>query len=184
MSEGDAGHELARRLHALPRAIAPGRDPWPRIAARIASGRSGRRAFPDRVRWPLASAAALILAMGVWVVLQRESEPAGPAEPAVASVLVPGHADALHGTEIEYRAALREVRALTRVSKPHWLPQNDDAQQGWVDLRAAEEELVAALRHDPEDPFVNQRLVALRARQVHMLRQIAAAELASRRQTI
>ncbi len=48
----------------------------------------------------------------------------------------------------------------------------------------AENELAAALRRDPEDTYIKERLVQLRARQLETLREIASASMASRRQTI
>jgi hypothetical protein len=47
-------------------------------------------------------------------------------------------------------------------------------------MQQAEKELTAALRADPGDPYINERLVQLRARQVELLRQIAMAGMAWR----
>lgn len=177
----------ADHLSVLPREVEPARDPWPRIAARIAvqtvATDSRQPVAARRKWWPLAGAAAILLALGAALVVRTSREAAAP--PAIAPApLAPAYAEEMQVTELEYLAALREVEALAREGVPSWLPAGDGVDLGWQVMRAVEGELTAALRNNPDDAYVSQRLVALRARQVDMLRLIASAELASRRQTI
>ena len=177
----------ADRLSVLPREVEPARDPWPRIAAQISAqasaAQSRRPVAAQRTWWPLAGAAAIVLALGVALVVRAPSETVAP--PAIAPApLAPAYAEEMQVTELEYLAALREVEALAREGVPPWLRAADGVDLGWQVMRAVEDELIAALRRNPDDAYVSQRLVALRARQVDMLRLVASAELASRRQMI
>jgi hypothetical protein len=124
-----------------------------------------------------------VLALGVALAVRAPRETVSTPAAAPAP-LAPAYAEEMQVTELEYLAALREVEALAREGVPPWLPAADGVDFGWQVMRAVEDELIAALRNNPDDAYVSQRLVALRARQVDMLRLIASAELASRRQTI
>jgi glucose/arabinose dehydrogenase len=87
---------LVADARALPRAIEPGADLWPGVAARL-----GRRALP---RW-LAAAAVVVVALGAmvyvvgrgkaadgWVIAEVEGTPRLEGRPMMRSVLRPGDA--------------------------------------------------------------------------------------------
>ncbi|MEJ8569492.1 hypothetical protein [Elongatibacter sediminis] len=181
------------KLGGLPRRLEPPRDPWERIEARISarSPQSGERQR-RRAYWPLAAAAVAVAAIGVallggrdtpTVALPDESPPVLAGVGYGVPVQAPGRASAMQGTEREYRAALREFRG-TLESASSGSPIGVYLDRGWFALSKAEGELATALRRHPDDPYINERLVQLRTRQVEMLRQMASADLASRRQTI
>ncbi|MEM9557719.1 MAG: hypothetical protein AAGC60_25900 [Acidobacteriota bacterium] len=95
--------ELAAALSSLPREIAPERDLWPELAARLESRRetAPRRAAHQSSRvlggWPRSLAAAIAwMAVGALATLGvgRLTEPAGPADRGVVSAPAPGLAPA------------------------------------------------------------------------------------------
>jgi hypothetical protein len=51
-------------------------------------------------------------------------------------------------------------------------------------LRQAEVELQIALNQEPDNQFLNSHMQALRARQLELLQQISAADMAAWRDTI
>ena len=77
--------KLRKTVDALPREIAPGRDLWPGISARIA-----RQALPlpRRSPWPYALAASLFVAVfagGLWFSLDRHAPGATTPAPQLAA---------------------------------------------------------------------------------------------------
>lgn len=169
-------------LAGLPREMPPRRDPWPEIAARISATAPHRPLAPWVFAWwPQAAAALLVVVVGIIALRQVGHNPADPsAEPGGATMRMPAYADTLQMTEREYRAAFQEFRMLARgPANPH-APIEEYIDQGWAVMQQAEKELTAALRADPGDPYINERLVQLRARQVELLRQIAMAGMAWR----
>lgn len=180
-------HEQAflRQLASLPREIAPARDAWPSIAARLAptvTGGSKTVAWRFRL-WPLATAASVLMLVGAGVLMQsqwRDSTAASAGGDAAMTPVAPpsGTYSVSAGTagELEYQAALREFMALNALPgtaaglKPEWI------EQGWGTLRQVELQLSAALRDEPDNEFLNSRMAALRARQIEWLKQIAAMD--------
>lgn len=184
----------------LPRALAPRRDPWPRIERRIASA-SGAEGPARRAGngWRLTAVAASLLAavLVVMLMLSRQGpDPAGrtdqlasagTSEPRTTGVPVswPAQAGLVQGSESEYRGALVEFRSVVAGGPVDGEPASmGSLSRGWAELAAAERELMRALRDYPQNSYINERLVQLRARQVDVLRQIAAADMALRRRTI
>ena len=184
--------ELASRLTALPREMAPRCDVWPQIATRIGQPASDGAQKADRSRiWSLATAASLLVALAGGLLLKNPWNSSGSSVPArdsstVAS-LPAGRSYSLGAPtsgELEYQAALREFMALNAIPgtgegpKPPWI------ERGWETLRRVELELASAIRQEPDNEFLNSRLIALRARQIELLRQIAAQDSTSWRNSI
>ncbi len=180
-------HEKAflRQLASLPRQIAPARDVWPQIAARLAStATSGGKSAAWRFRlWPLATAASVLMLVAAGVLMQSQWRDSTAASAGGDSVLTPVappsgpySVSASTAGELEYQAALREFMALNQAPwtatglKPEWI------EQGWGALRQVELQLSAALRDEPDNEFLNSRMTALRARQIEWLKQIAAMD--------
>jgi hypothetical protein len=192
MNEIRGEQELVGRLRELPREIAPARDAWPAIAARIAgagtgAGRAGHR-WPA---WPTAAAAALLLAFAAAALLNSRHGSPGPAVPGAPSTVAAEaeakrdfYAGSALAGALEYQAAMREFMVLNTVSpsggeaRPEWI------EQGWGALRQVELELADALRAEPDNDFLQSRMAALRARQIELLKQIALVDEASWRNTI
>lgn len=193
MTKDSGEQELLRRIAELPREVSPERDPWADISARIGqNGRQvGRSARPAHWRL-LAVAASVTLALAVGWLLAPEftAPPAAPAGLAEFAGNEPGP-EALSGlrasvraSEAEYRAAFREFipvgSARTSLS-----PQTVALiETSWDDLRRMELELAAALANRPNDPFLNDLMLELRARQLGFLQRLAALDLNDRRLTI
>lgn len=192
MNHSPSEHELLQQLAALPREIAPANDAWPGISSRI-SGVSAGGAIPSkRFRfWPLATAAALLVMLSAGLLSERFGS---VSEPGLASMadsgdpvgpkVGPGFSDSMAVGEREYQAAFKEFLALdTAMSLPDRLSP-EPIGQGWETLHQAEIQLQAALQEQPDNRFLNSRMTSLRARQIELLQQIAALEMASRRNTI
>ena len=177
--------ELLKGLAELPREIAPGRDPWPEISARIGALEAAARAVRPASRWRAASLAAAVLltiAAGLLWNAQRQEIPAGAAPTGVAGTQT---GTALHSllaaTEAEYQAAFREFISIGQ-SRPRLEPRTIESIEGsWAGLRETEAALAAALAENPDDPFLNGRMLELRARQLGFLRQLAAMDQNNRR---
>ena len=184
--------ELLRRIAELPREIRPKNDPWAAISRRMVVTRDSREH-----RWPLrgwglqAAAASVVLALLLGLLLgprMGESPSSAPANPVA---LVSDRAEppvhrlpsSLAGSEAEYQAAFREFIAVGQ-ARPDLSPRTIEMiETGWADLRAAEYELAAALAANPHDVFLNDRMLALRARQLGFLQQLAALDQSNRRLT-
>lgn len=193
MTNGIGEQELLRRIAQLPREVSPGRDPWADIADRI--GQHDRQAGHSRrpAHWRLLAVAAsvtLALAVGWLLAPEFAAPPVAPAGQAELAGSEPGP-EALSGlrasvraSEAEYQAAFREFipvgSARTSLS-----PQTVALiETSWDDLRRTESELAAALAIRPNDPFLNDRMLELRARQLGFLQRLAALDLNDRRLTI
>ena len=135
-------------LRDLRRDIAPGRDLWPQIAARIATGapvmdaRRTTRWSPRRFA-PLALAASLLLAVGIawhWQPPQSPSQPTAKLMQAEARAMTR-----------EYNAALREVEASA--------PEATATQQPALrELDRSAAQIRTALARDPDARFLLERL--------------------------
>lgn len=182
MTRDMEAQDLQRRLAELPREIAPTRDPWPDIAARIDASRlpSRHRAW----RWP-AVAAAATLVLATWIVLgpaTRQDVAESPGLSAAAPIRsLPVVVEA---SEMEYQAAFREFIPVGnfRLALPVQTLQR--IESGWADMKDTESALASALAQRPDDPFLNSRMLELRARQLGFLRQLAMLDQDYRRQTI
>lgn len=186
--------ELLKRLAQLPREREPEHDPWGEIAARLdepgelpgkaAAAHQGRTSL---WRWPLgAVAATAVLALAFTLIPGPQDMPGQPAvssnaEPAAAATEMP---ILLAGSEAEYQAAFREFVSIGE-SRTH-IPARtvEKIETGWADLRQVETALADALALNPDDPFLNRRMLDLRARQLGFLRQLAALDHSNRRLTI
>jgi hypothetical protein len=193
MSKGIGEEELLRRIAQLPREVSPERDPWAGISARI--GQNGRQAERSGrpAQWRLlAVAASVTLALAVgWLLLPEfTAPPAGPADRAgfAASETGPeplsGLRASVRASEAEYQAAFREFIPVGS-ARASLSPQTVALiETSWDDLRRTETELAAALAMRPNDPFLNDRMLELRARQLGFLQRLAALDLNNRRLTI
>ena len=177
--------ELVRQLGELPRRVEPRNDPWPQIASRI----SAQPARPSRLttHWfSLAAGIALAFAVGVfagknWQAIPMQSLSEGEqANPDAASSL----GGALAGAEREYQAAFSEFATIGQ-SAPTLKPATLEAiEHDWQEMLDAEAALGVALDQYPHNPWLNQRMLELRDRQLRMLKQLAGVDRISRRTEI
>lgn len=184
--------ELLKRLSELPREVQPRRDPWPEISNRIERGRAGGKSASHGRRWlipALAASAVLALAAGLLFESPWESAPVAPQSYANAGSgterfgpdTMPG---LLAVSELEYQAAFREFISVgdSRESLPSHTVEK--IELGWADLLMTETALAAALEKNPNDPFLNDRMLALRARQLGFLKQLVSLDRNNRRLNI
>lgn len=182
--------ELIRELGALPRRVEPRNDPWPQIAARIASqpARQSRWTTP----WfSLAAAVALAFAIGVFAGKSWQVSPALPGTgPELADAGVntdaagPNFGGIRFSADREYQAAFIEFSMIGESAadlKPDTL---DAIEHDWQEMLDAEAALTAALEQYPDNPWLNQRMLELRDRQLGMLKHLAGLDRTSRRTEI
>jgi negative regulator of sigma E activity len=180
--------ELLQRIADLPRDIPPRNDPWQKIEPRLEDRSTGVSKQPPvlRVRrWaPVAAAAAAVLAVALLVMPVGDP---GPQVPGIATSETPATVPPpmmLSGSEAEYQAAFREFIA-TGESRETLPPLAvEKIETGWADLQRVESALSDALAQNPNDPFLNRRMLELRERQLGFLRQLAALDHSNRRLTI
>lgn len=151
--------ELRMALRGLRRDAEPGHELWPGIAARIAAlpqhAQSASQPARTRWLWPLASAASLLLAVGVTWKMQPEA-----ASPALSGVPIATTAAAARKQAplvqreaetmtVQYQAALREL-------DPQAVPAG--WQPGLEALDRSAAEIRSALRRDPNSRLLLERL--------------------------
>ncbi|RZA21404.1 MAG: hypothetical protein EOP93_03105 [Lysobacteraceae bacterium] len=156
-SIGDA--ELRMALRGLRQDAQPGNDLWPGIAARIAALPRQSQATPapprQRWLWPLATAASLLVAVGVsWNVQPGRPAPGMSGTPIAITAAGAGKQAPLVQREaetltVQYRAALREIDATSVPAG--WQPGLDA-------LDRSADEIRLALQHDPNSRLLLQRL--------------------------
>jgi anti-sigma factor RsiW len=162
---------------ALPRTVAPPRDLWPGVAARL-----GR---PRVVAWPrlpsgrpaLLAAAAVLLAAVAGLALLRGSRPAAPPGPGTAALAVPAaaglplelvEADAAYTRAAsDLRGALEARRAVLAPDTLRVLDRNLDA------IDAALGEIRAALAKDPTSVELGRMLRTAHKRKLDVLQRVA-----------
>ena len=195
MKHGMDEKELLKRMAQLPREIEPDNDVWEDVAARIDSSSPRFATGRPGSRWPLRAVAVAVMALSLGLILTAvwrvaPDQPAQFATNSPATQAPPGpeqeavFAGLLAGSDAEYQAAFREYLALSpEVSR---LPADTVMQieTGWAQLVEMESELSTALAASPDDPFLNGRMLELRARQLGYLKQLAALDRNNRRLTI
>lgn len=191
MNSGMSEQELLKHIAGLPREISPDVDPWPQILARIDRLRAPARQGTFRRTWILGVAASAIAVITAVLLFgpMRTGGPIGMQDPAdrVATTGSYGAGSmqaAMVVSEAEYQAAFREFIPVgeSRDRLPSQVIEK--IETGWTDMRATETALAAALDENPDDVFLNERMLELRARQLGFLKQLASLELSIRRRTI
>lgn len=184
--------ELLKRLALLPREIRPAQDPWPAISDSIDRDpglpETSRSVHPWMWRAAVASA-VLVLAAGLLLNSPWRSGSAPGRDEARATMTAQhGGSGGIPGllavSEIEYQAAFREFISVgdSRANLP--VRTVEKIEKGWADLLSLETALAAALENNPADPFLNDRMLALRARQLGFLKQLVTLDRNNRRLTI
>lgn len=191
MNQSQTEQEMLRKIGQLPRELAPANDPWPKISARISTISRDRVATRGHTRlWPFAVAATALILVATALIFGQSLISLSPGNST--SSIPDAHelaqqypaASSSSASEAEYQAAFREFMTSGAV---HALPVQssmDAFGAGWSALRQAEVELQVALNQEPDNQFLNSHMQALRARQLELLQQISAADIAARRNTI
>ena len=163
--------ELRMALRGLRQDAEPGHDLWPGIAARIASlpqrAQPVRQASRPRWLWPLATAASLLLAVGVtWKIQPDAASPALYGAPIAITTSASGKKRPLVQREaetltVQYQAALRELDV--QAMPAGW-------QQGVDALDRSAVEINDALKRDPNSRLLLERLRATYTRRLALSR--------------
>ena len=148
--------ELRLALRGLRRDAVPGNDLWPGIASRIASLPQQAQAPRPRAHrgwWSLATAASVLLAVGVTWKLQPAAPTSAAAGTPIATApsirnapLVQREAETL---TVQYQAAMRELDAQSVPAG--WQPGLDALDRSAAEIREA-------LQRDPNSRLLLQRL--------------------------
>ena len=175
--------ELITAARALPRSLAPGRDLWPGIEARlgvegaVASDRTVARGVSRLPAW-LAAAAILTLAAGLSLYLLRTGVGAGGAAVggAASAVATGGVPSDLREMTAEFRGARREMRSALDEHRDALSPATvATVEENLRIIDAAVGQIEAALARDPGNQELRQMLAATRHQETAMLRQVARA---------
>jgi hypothetical protein len=183
--------ELLKRIAELPRDMAPDNDPWAKISARIEPPQSTGASWTSSRQWMLGVAASAVIAVTAglmfgpgWIGGTDSRQATVERAVAAGTPAVGGYAGVIAASEAEYRAAFREFISVgdSRSSLPALTIEKSET--GWADLQSTETALAAALEAEPDDPFLNGRMLELRARQLGFLKQLATLDHSNRRMTI
>ena len=180
--------ELLKQIGNLPRKIQPENDPWLSISSRLDD--LDRQVEPaKRFRaWPMSAVAAVAIA-AVAAVLVFDNKISGPAQPVIEDVAseavnTPVQPRFMAASEFEYLAAFREFIPVGESRNELPVKAVETIESGWADMLQAENALSTALSQNPDNPFLNQKMLELRARQLSFLRQLVVLDHSNRRLTI
>ena len=191
MSQSHTEQEMLRKIALLPRELAPVNDPWLKISARISTNSRDSVATGEHTRlWPFAVAATALILVATALILGQPWISSSPGNSALSAPATPELAQqypaaaTTAASEAEYQAAFREFMTSGAAHASPAQPSMDAFGAGWSALRQAEVELQVALNQEPDNQFLNSHMQALRARQLELLQQITAADMAAWRDTI
>jgi hypothetical protein len=193
MNQSQTEQEMLRKIALLPRELAPVNDPWPKISARISAISRDPVPIPAPGQthlWPFAVAATALILVATALILGQPWNSSSPWNSSVSAPDAPEVAQrypaaaASAASEAEYQAAFREFMTSGATHAAPLQPSMEAFGAGWSALRQAEVELQVALNQEPDSQFLNSHMQALRARQLELLQQISAADMAARRDTI
>lgn len=161
----------------LPQEIAPAKDLWPGIAARLGEPARSVKSFG----WPMALAAGLLVAavsaLLTWGLVREPAPPVQvartvPAEPAIVPVSY-GTSSGLTGTEL---AARDELLLQFRQRLDELSPQTRTAVvRNLAIIQQAADEIDAALAQDPGSGFLNQLLRGTYRQEVQLYSKVVTA---------
>jgi hypothetical protein len=165
-----ANAQLDERLRGLPLEIAPGRDLWPAIAARIDAAAPVAQTVVRRPAWLWQAAAAVVLVAGSSLLtaglLDRRTtagQAAATATPTVspgAVVAMPAAFGPSANLDFEYVAARQQLTQMLdqRIAT---LPASARAKLEFNlgEMRRAADEINAALAAQPGDPLLEELLL-------------------------
>lgn len=172
---------LLKDLATLPRSRQPEHDVWQEISSRIASEKVlaiQSKNSPMRGWLALAASVLLVAISSAFIMNGIElSEPAVHPTAEVRTDHLPlneiGARVQANSLEREYQAAFREFVRRDLAQSGAAGIERAAIQQDWQLMQQLEQELKAALEMEPENPWLAQRLLQLRAHQLQLLRTIA-----------
>jgi len=172
--------ELRKAIHDLPVSLRPERDLWPGIARRLTAHEPRRQADSGSAWRHQAIAASVAIAFVAGLLIGQKT---GPAEQQSGETLPPNLAmqATMKASEREYQAAFREFIAVGATTTLLETQAVENIENSRAELQQAESALMAALRDYPENTYLNQKLLDLRAQQLGFMKQMAMLDQFSRR---
>jgi hypothetical protein len=168
---------LLATVAELPKEIAPARDLWPGIAARLGESPRVVKSFS----WPMALAAGLLVAavsaLLTWGVVREPAAPVQvadtrPADPAIVpvnygtnSMLSPAALAARDELLVQFRQRIDGLSPLTR----------DTVLKNLAVIQQAAKEIDAALAQDPASGLLNQLLLDTYKRELQLYSKVVTA---------
>lgn len=179
----DREQAVVQAIGELPRELPPRRDLWPDIQARLGEQAAPAAPVSGAWRWR-AVAASVIVAFAAGLMLGRQAE--GPSTPGPAvtdSLQQVAMQAALQASEREYQAAFQAFTPVGVDTDYLRAGTVQGLEHSWEDLLEAEAALMAALEAHPDNAFLSEKLLNLRAQQLEFMRQIHMLDQNSRRKT-
>jgi hypothetical protein len=187
--------ELLSQLAQLPREMTPDNDGWGEVSAGIDQVRasSSTDGFTDSRKGRhsklqgLALVATVVIAFAVGILTgqQLNESPLTPDTQSAGRVLHPDpiYFETLAATERVYQAAFREFVSVG--PSPLNMPPKtmEQIEQGWQVMRETETALTSALNNFPANPFLIDKMMDLRKRQLAFLQQVADIDQNNRSNT-
>ncbi len=171
-AEERALRALLAHAAALPDEMAPARDLWPGIEARLDEARPWWRR-PGWTGWAAGLAAAAGVALALSAALHGPG-PGGP--PASGPTLVPAalrSEDPVAAAEREYARAAAELMAALEQRRDRLPPETlASVERDLRSIDAALTEVRRALAADPANPGLNHLLTSTHQRKVEVLQQV------------
>lgn len=177
---------LLARARELPQEVAPARDLWPGIAARL--DERPRAAAPRSFGWPMALAAGFLVAsvsaLLTWGLLREGPVTGPPVIAADAAQVVPvsyGPNSALGATQLTARdELLPEFRRRFELLAP---ATQQAVLKNLAVIQQAADEIDAALAQDPASGLLNELLVGTYRQELELYSKVVAAGDGSTRRT-
>jgi len=171
---------LLAKAAELPKDVAPGRDLWPGIAARLGEAEVAPRR--PALRWPLALAAGFLVAsvsaLLTWTLVREPAStvPQIAGEPAPKAEIVPvnyGPNSGLSAAELRARdLLLAEFRAKVGTLRPE---TREAIRKNLEIMQAAADEIDAALAKDPASGMLQGLLVGTYKRELQLYSTVVTA---------
>lgn len=154
---------LLAKAAELPQDVAPPRDLWPAIDARLAAEPQRRPERAGSFGWPAALAAGFVVAcvsaLLTWG-LMRDSGPAGPDATATAPAILPVNYGANSALGAKELAARDQLLVQFRERLARLSPQTREAVvRNLAVIQQAADEINAALAEDPASGLLNELLL-------------------------
>lgn len=180
---------LLAKAAELPKDIAPSRDLWPAISARLAAQqpRTASRSFG----WPMALAAGFLVAsvsaLLTWG-LMREPEPVSQAplagSSAAGAAIMPVNYGSNSMLTTADLVARDQLLAQFRERLDHLSPQSREAVvNNLVIIQRAADEIGAALAQDPASGLLNELLLGAYKQELQLYSKVVTAGDGSKRST-
>jgi hypothetical protein len=166
-----AGEDKVKSLRELPTSIAPPRDLWPQIEARLQADRPVQAPVRRRVvpaRWLAAAAMVASIAVGVWVgrdLLPVPGVASGPAVTAAARAPLPtagaaGAVDARYVSDPRYQHARAQLVASLQAQLDAMPPPaRAKVSASLATIEKAKTDLEQALGKDPSNALLQELLI-------------------------